>query len=100
MLYEMKGDRAHTADELEQHLRDNPAEQNANEIRKANQKIARVFRTALKVRNERLWAGRFGRLTEFRNKTEISDLQTAPLPSKTVVFGARKTPPSYGIVIA
>ena len=39
MLYEMTGDRARAADELEAHLRANPSAQNADEIRAAIQRL-------------------------------------------------------------
>lgn len=39
MLYEMKGDRARAADELEDQLRENPGARNANEIRAAIQRL-------------------------------------------------------------
>ena len=39
MLYEMKGDRARAANELERHLRENPRLQNENEIREAIKRL-------------------------------------------------------------
>ncbi len=39
MFYEMKGDRARAANELEEHLRANPGAQNADEIRAAIQRL-------------------------------------------------------------